>query len=120
MKEKQKIDLSNFKFKNVVVQKGLYKGEIFNIEDYAVNMPGEFNILDDWRPVSKIYRERSGIEGLPLDDGIVYGKIQDKKTSIRFGYFVHITELLDSNGELVFPDFKKTKKIKILLKNIFK
>lgn len=70
-------------------------GSEFRIEDWWVNV-SENNTSWMWcdgNPACMKYGIRSGIDALPTDDEVVYGKVGS------FGHLIHVSEL----GEVVAP-----------------
>ena len=66
-------------------------GAKFRIEDWCINVAGISWMDANGNPAALIYAIRSGFDGLPTDDEVVYGKIGN------FGHLIHESEL----GEVV-------------------
>jgi hypothetical protein len=66
--------------------KGL-DAETIRIEDYWDRVSGLSWTLCSGNPAAPSYAMRSGMAPLPLDDEVVYGKVEG------FGHLVHISEL---------------------------
>jgi len=63
-----------------------------HIEDLVLNMPGNQSWKEmDGHPTAMLYGMRAGVEGLPTDDKVYYGKVQ--KGDISLGEMVHESEL---------------------------
>lgn len=59
----------------------------FRIEDYWDRVSGKSWTLSDGNPAAMKYAMRSGIEGLPMDDEVLYGKVGS------FGHLIHVSEI---------------------------
>lgn len=70
---------------------GLVKGAIYELEDWWENISEEGWYKSAHNPACLQYAARSGMAGIPVDDEVVYGKID------QLGYLVHVSEL----GEVV-------------------
>lgn len=64
-------------------------GSAFRIEDWWQNVYGQSWMYAQSNPAALKYAVRSAIVGLPLDNEVVYGKVD------HFGLLIHITELGD-------------------------
>lgn len=63
--------------------------EVFNVrvEDYWDRLTGKSWMFSDGNPAALIYGLRSGLNDLPLDDEVIYVKLNG------FGHLVHQSEL---------------------------
>lgn len=61
--------------------------QLFEVEDWWQNVAGKSWMFCDGNPACLIYALRSGKEGLPTDDEVLYGKIGG------LGHLIHISEL---------------------------
>jgi hypothetical protein len=59
------------------------------VEDYWDTLTGRSWTVSDGNPAAIIYGLRSGMNGLPVDDDVIYVKIGP------FGHLVHISEVVD-------------------------
>lgn len=66
-------------------------GKEFTIQDWWINVSGISWGIAKGNPACIKYSIRSALAGIPSDDEVVYGKIQDGE--FRFGHLVHVTEL---------------------------
>lgn len=66
-------------------------GKEFTIEDWLINVSGIPWGLAKGNPACLKYAIRSGLSGLPIDDEVVYGKVNDNGWSI--GHLIHVNEL---------------------------
>ena len=62
-------------------------GSDYCVEDYWINVAGKSWMFSDGNPAAMNYAIRSGIASLPIDDRVLYGKIQG------LGFLVHESEL---------------------------
>lgn len=63
------------------------EGKTYFIEDWWVNVAGQSWMNATGNPACLGYAMRSAAAGLPLDDEVVYGKVNG------LGYLVHVSEL---------------------------
>ena len=63
------------------------KGDLFVVEDWWDKLTGESWMFASGNFAAMNYGERAGIAALPLDNEVVYGKIDG------LGYLLHISEL---------------------------
>lgn len=73
------------------VRGAVVPGAIFRIEDYWQNVAGGSWMHAGSNPTALVYGMRSALAGLPLDNEVVYGKVDG------LGHLVHVSEL----GEVV-------------------
>lgn len=74
--------------KTVKIVKGKFKDCDYRVEDYWINVNGGTGWGDSvGNPACLQYAMRAGMEGLPTDDKVLYGKIG------RLGYLVHVSEI---------------------------
>lgn len=85
MREKSPIAGETVKIKPTVSK---LAGQPFTVEDWWENVAGKSWMFCDGNPACLIYAIRSGKDGLPLDDDVLYGKIGG------LGYLIHISELV--------------------------
>lgn len=64
--------------------------QVFVVEDWWDHLTGGSWMFADGNPAAMIYGLRSGMNGLPMDNEVVYGKIGG------MGHLVHTSELLDA------------------------
>lgn len=62
-------------------------GQTIIVEDYWQNVSGQSWMTSDGNPTAILYGMRNGIQGLPIDNEVVYGKVGG------FGVMVHVSEL---------------------------
>lgn len=62
-------------------------GNDFIVEDWWQNLSGESWMTSDWNPVLIEYSARVAMKNLPIDDEVLYGKIDST------GYLYHVSEL---------------------------
>lgn len=60
----------------------------FEVEDWWENVAGKSWKICDGNPACIIYAIRSGKEGLPMDDDVLYGIIDG------LGFLIHVSELI--------------------------
>ena len=60
----------------------------YRIEDWWDHLTGKSWRYSDGNMAAMLYGVRSGVQGLPLDDEVVYGKVG------AFGHLVHVSEIL--------------------------
>lgn len=60
----------------------------FTVEDWWDRIAGDSWMDSDGNPAAINYALRAGSQGLPLDDEVVYGKINS------MGYLVHVSEVV--------------------------
>ena len=75
------------KYQQVQVISGEFQGETYEIEDWWDHLTGKSWMFSDGNPACLEYAMRSGFEGLPTDDRVLYGKIGP------FGKLMHISQL---------------------------
>lgn len=64
-------------------------GVEYKVEDWWINVSGGKSWMDcNGNPACMIYGMRSGIAGLPLDDKVLYGKINGS------GHLIHESEIV--------------------------
>lgn len=73
--------------KVVTIVRGRYKDQNYRIEDYWDKVTGQSWMDADGNPAALNYAVRGATEGLPIDDEVVYGKMNG------LGYLVHVSEL---------------------------
>jgi hypothetical protein len=61
-------------------------GKDFRIEDWWINVAGGSWMFADGNPAAMRYGIRAGLAGLPVDDEVLYGKVNG------LGYLVHVSE----------------------------
>lgn len=66
---------------------GSLAGEEYRVEDWWDTVTGGSWMFADGNPACLMYALRNGVEGLPLDDEVLYGKVGP------FGHLIHISEL---------------------------
>lgn len=71
----------------VTISRGRFAGKQYRIEDWWDRLYGSSWMVSDGNPAAMSYGIRSGLYGLPLDDEVVYGKIDG------LGHLVHVTEI---------------------------
>lgn len=59
----------------------------FVVEDYWDRVSGVSWMYSDGNFAAMIYGVRSGVQGLPLDNEVLYGKVG------AFGHLVHVSEI---------------------------
>lgn len=64
-----------------------FSGQDFEIEDWWENVYGESWMFSDGNPAALNYAFRAVITGLPIDNEVLYGKIDG------LGYLFHVSEL---------------------------
>jgi hypothetical protein len=79
--------------KTVKIAVGAFAGSDYRLEDWWDHLTGKSWMYSDGNPAAMEYAIRSGLEALPLDDDVVYGKIG------AYGQLIHVSQL----GE-VFDD----------------
>lgn len=62
-------------------------GTEFDVEDWWINVAGVSWMNADANPAAMQYGMRSGFAGLPIDDDVLYGKVNG------LGYLVHVSEI---------------------------
>ncbi|MEV4735522.1 MULTISPECIES: hypothetical protein [unclassified Microbacterium] len=62
----------------------------FVVEDWWDHLTGKSWMFSDGNPAVIDYSIRSGMNGLPTDNEVVYGKVG------AFGYLVHVDEIVGS------------------------
>jgi len=72
------------KLKNTVEDIG---GQEYHVEDWWDRVNDKSWQLSNGNPAAMIYAMRSGLSRLPIDDEVLYGKIDGS------GFLVHISEL---------------------------
>jgi hypothetical protein len=63
----------------------------FKVEDWWDHLTGRSWAVSDGNPAAMIYGMRSGIQGLPLDDEVLYGKVG------LFGHLIHVSEIQEDD-----------------------
>jgi hypothetical protein len=72
----------------------LQDGAEYRVEDWWENVYGKSWMDATGNPAALIYGMRSGVGGLPIDDDVLYGKINS------LGYLVHVSEIVEKeNGQ---------------------
>ncbi len=71
----------------VTIKTGTYKGQEYRIEDWWDRVIGKSWMVCQGNPACIGYAIRGGMEGLPTDDEVLYGKIG------VLGYLIHESEL---------------------------
>ena len=61
----------------------------FEAEDWNDRLFGQSWMYMEGHPASLVYAMRSAVAGLPLDNEVVYGKVQG------LGHLVHVSEIQD-------------------------
>lgn len=64
-----------------------FGGSEYRVEDWWDRVIGKSWMNCDGNPAAMIYGMRSGVQHLPLDDEVLYGKIG------AYGHLVHISEI---------------------------
>jgi len=64
-----------------------FGGSEFRVEGWWDEITGKSWMLSDGNPAAMVYGFRRGLEDLPIDDLVLYGKIG------AFGHLVHISEI---------------------------
>lgn len=62
-------------------------GQEYRVEDWWINVAGGSWMDANGNPAALQYAARSGFAGLPLDNEVLYGKVDG------LGYIVHISEI---------------------------
>lgn len=62
-------------------------GKTIEVEDYWQNVSGQSWMSSNGNPTAMLYGMRSGMQGLPINNDVVYGKVHG------LGVMVHVTEL---------------------------
>lgn len=62
-------------------------GTSFVVEDWWDRVTGKSWMFSDGNPAAMIYGIRSGMEGLPTDDEVLYGKVDGQ------GILLHVSEI---------------------------
>lgn len=73
--------------KMVTVKAGKFAGETYRLEDWWDHLTGKSWGDSEGNPACIEYAMRAGMEGLPDDDEVVYGKIG------AFGKLIHVSQL---------------------------
>ena len=71
----------------VTISRGNFAGSEYRIEDWWDRVGGKSWGICEGNPACLNYGVRAGLEDLPLDDEVLYGKIG------AFGHLIHISEL---------------------------
>ncbi|HEV7298719.1 MAG TPA: hypothetical protein VGN72_05080 [Tepidisphaeraceae bacterium] len=66
----------------------LLDGKKLRVEDWWTNVAGRSWKLCDGNPACLMYAMRSAFAGLPIDDEVIYGKLDDGS-----GHLVHASEI---------------------------
>lgn len=77
------------KGKTVAISKGSLKGQTAVIEDLWINVYGKSWMYSDGNLAALKYAMRSAFDGLPIDDKVWYGKIDN------IGYLIHESEIAE-------------------------
>lgn len=62
-------------------------GKTIVVEDYWQNVYGATWMNSDYNPTALMYAMRAGMQGIPIDNEVVYGKVDG------LGILVHVSEL---------------------------
>ena len=62
-------------------------GRAYEVEDWWENVYGESWMFSNGNPAALSYAFRAGLQGLPADNDVLYGKIDG------LGFLVHVTEI---------------------------
>lgn len=75
--------------REIELRPGIYtiSHETFRVEDWWDRIAGKSWTVSDSNPAAMCYGLRVGMSDLPLDDEVLYGKING------LGHLVHVTEL---------------------------
>jgi hypothetical protein len=73
-------------------RKGIEGEETFRLEDWWDRVAGQSWMDSDGNPAALHYAMRAGLNGLPTDDEVVYGKVGS------FGHLVHVSEILPTSA----------------------
>lgn len=98
------ISLKELRYKYVIVQKGYFKDRLYNLDGLIKEFDPSFKVERLDRHVSKNYKMRCDLEGLPFEnEHLVYGKLQkvSNRNIVPLGEILHLSELLNENNELV-------------------
>jgi len=71
----------------VTISAGEFEGQEYRIEDWWDRVSGESWQFAKGNPACIQYAVRSAVEGWPVDDEVVYGKID------HLGYLIHVSQL---------------------------
>lgn len=63
-------------------------GQPFDVEDWWENVSGKSWMVCDGNPACLTYALRGAVEGLPIDNDVLYGKVGG------FGVLLHVSELV--------------------------
>lgn len=86
--EKSKLAGKTVKLKINKEYENAKTGAEYRVEDWWINVSGGQSWMDcNGNPACMIYGMRSGVAGLPIDDKVLYGKIDGA------GYLIHESEL---------------------------
>lgn len=66
-----------------------FSGGVVHLEDDWKKITGESWMYSDGNPAAMIYGMRAGMEGLPNDDNVLYGKLGS------MGVLVHVSEIAE-------------------------
>lgn len=90
MREKSPIAGKTVRIKPTVRSYSRFKlaDQPFEVEDWWENVAGKSWVHCAGNPACLIYAVRSGKGGIPMDDDVLYGKIDG------LGYLIHISELV--------------------------
>ena len=66
---------------------GVMESPDFEVEDWWIRLTGGSWMVADGNPACLLYAMRSGFAGLPVDNWVVYGKVNNR------GTLVHVSEL---------------------------
>lgn len=73
----------------ITVSSGEFAGKEYRVEDWWDRLTGGSWMNANGNPAALDYAMRSAFEKLPLDDEVVYGKID------AFGKLIHVSQLPD-------------------------
>ena len=73
--------------KTYTLKAKVFDSDVISVEDYWDRVYGKSWQVSDYNPAAMAYGMRNGMAGLPLDDEVVYGKIDG------LGHLVHVSEL---------------------------
>lgn len=71
------------------VQGAVVPGAQYRIEGYWDDLTGKSWMFSDGNPAAMHYGFRAGMNSLPTDDNVLYGKIGN------FGHLVHVSEIAE-------------------------
>lgn len=84
---KMHTDSHPLKNQTVVIADGRFKGHPFVVEEWWDKLTGGSWMFADGNPAALDYALRRAVDGLPLDDEVVYGKLG------AFGKLIHVSQL---------------------------